>query len=174
MMHYWTIATFSCFLFAVKGDHDSTSRIRRSSNNGERDLAPIDDVQANGLKTYIVVYNSSNSTTLSTASTATYSMINAVGGQVISKYDTVLNGAAVTLTASAAEQLKKNPAIDFIVEDKTVSTASNSWGLDRIDQSDYPLDGKYRWENNINAGAGVNVCVSQIVCFSLFVCLFVR
>jgi len=93
------------------------------------------------------------------ASTATYDMVQSVGGQVMYTYNTALNGAAVTLTPSAAEQLKNNAAIDFIVEDTPVSTSGSSWGLDRIDQINYPLNGKYKWERNMNAGSGVNVCV---------------
>ena len=161
-MHYWTIVTFWCLLLTVNGDdQSSTSNLRGS--HGDRDLAPR-GVQGNGLKTYIVVFKETNDV-MSTASTATYSMADAVGGQVLFQYDSVLKGAAVTLTANAVEQLKTDAAIDFIVEDKPVSISVNSWGLDRIDQNDRPTDGIYQWENNMVAGSGINVCVSQIVCW---------
>ena len=158
MIHFRTIVACLCLVLAVKGDL-STSNLRGSNVEGE--WSPFQGT--NDLKTYIVAFKRSNSTTMSIASTTTYSMVESVGGQVIYNYDTVLNGAAVTLTASAADQLKQNNAIDFVVEDGPVSISGSSWGLDRIDQSDYPLDGKYRWENNMAAGAGVNVCVSQSV-----------
>ena len=158
-MHHWTVVTCLCLLL-VANDAQSTSSLRGSEGR-ERHLAP--------LKTYIVVYKetTSSDTMMKTANTPPSSMINSVGGQVISKYRTVLNGAVVTLTDSAAEQLKNDATVDFIVEDTPVSISTYTWGLDRIDQSDLPLDGNYRWKNNMDAGAGVNVCVGHSFVFLL-------
>ena len=175
MMHLRTIVACLCLLLdpANGADPSTSSNLRGGSNDrGDRELKPIKkDAPKSGdpLKTYIVVYKETDSTVMSIASTATYSMVDAVGGDVIVTYNDALKGAAVTLTESAVEQLKQSDGIDFIVEDTPVYlTDTASWGTDRIDQRNLPLDLKYRWENNMTAGAGVNVCVSHFVSFVLF------
>ena len=48
--------------------------------------------------------------------------------------------------------------VDYIEEDQEVTVASptSSWHLDRIDQSDLPLDGQY---NSPNDGSGVDIYI---------------
>lgn len=70
------------------------------------------------------------------------------GGDVLAIYDTALTGFAVQLPAAKANLLKLLPQVAD-VEPNRVYTASAvqdnppNWGLDRIDQTDLPLDGKY-------------------------------
>lgn len=73
------------------------------------------------------------------------------------EYSTVLKGVAVKPTPTAAAQLR---SVELVVEDVPEYLYTTNWGHDRIDQSDLPLDGNFSWEDNKNAGAGVNVCVS--------------
>lgn len=134
--------TFTCLflLLAVDGDQEPynrdddkspTSTIRGAYNKAHCGLT-----QADTLKTYIVVYKQTDATTLERAKTVTNSIVDSIAGaEVIFRYDTVLQGAAVKLTASAAEQLKNNDAIDYVVEDMPVSP---SLGLDCIEQRDLP------------------------------------
>jgi subtilisin family serine protease len=83
------------------------------------------------------------------------------GGQVIAQYRHVLRGFAARLTPAQAEALARLPLVRRVEQDQVmqaVATQSGAtWGLDRIDQSDLPLDGLYSYPNQ--AGQGVNVYV---------------
>lgn len=80
----------------------------------------------------------------------------AAGGQVHHVYTAALKGFAASLPAQALQGLRNNPNVDFVEQDQTVSlTASESqatWGLDRIDQADRPLDTVYNYNYT---GSGV-------------------
>lgn len=87
----------------------------------------------------------------------------ALGGQVLSVYDVLLNGFAAKLPPQALDALRRNPNVDFIesnrvitLEDVEVAQAevglldtqvNPTWGLDRVDQRNLPLDDVYRYDN---------------------------
>ncbi|NYI06503.1 S8 family peptidase [Allostreptomyces psammosilenae] len=84
------------------------------------------------------------------------------GGEVTHTYTAALNGFAAQLTEREAKRLAADPAVASVVHDQYVSitgTQSNppSWGLDRIDQDDTPLNSSYTYPDP--GGAGVNVYV---------------
>jgi len=153
------------FLTVVQGLHGSQEEEASSKHlrgDNDRQLAPE---SKNGrkkktLKTYIVVYKESDVATAEMTEMSTLTMVEAVGGKVKHKYGTVLNGMAVTLTPEAVEQLKQDTNIASIVED-SIDTISATWGMDRVDQPNLPLDKTYKWEGNMNSGSRVNVCVSN-------------
>ena len=64
-------------------------------------------------------------------------------------YGTAIKGFAATLPPAAVTALQRNPNVDSIEQDQTVqlSTLQNeaTWGLDRIDQVDRPLDTVYQY-----------------------------
>lgn len=79
------------------------------------------------------------------------------GGHV---YQRALKGFSVRLNEQQAARLAEDPRVDFIEEDAVVSlgaTQTNAtWGLDRIDQRDLPLNATY----NYNAtGTGVRAYI---------------
>lgn len=76
-------------------------------------------------------------------------------------YRHALHGFAGTLTEQAAKKLAAEPGVAYVEQNGTVSLADTqpsppSWGLDRIDQRDLPLDSSYTYPNS---GSGVTAYV---------------
>lgn len=77
------------------------------------------------------------------------------GAQVLHQYDTVLSGFAVRASEQAIERLRHNPNVVYIEADQTV-TIDVTWGLDRIDQRNRPLNNIYNPTGN---GSGVHAYI---------------
>ena len=93
-------------------------------------------------------------------STMALDIASSVGGQVTRQYSNAVNGFVVRMGASEINRLRQDPRVQHIEQDKmmNVSTTQNNatWGLDRIDQQNLPLNGTYTYTNN---GAGVNAYI---------------
>jgi subtilisin family serine protease len=83
------------------------------------------------------------------------------GGQVGYVYDTVFQGFSVKMSDAQARRLAADPSVEYVERDQVVSTQATqvnppSWGLDRIDQRNLPLDQRYTYNST---GSGVNAYI---------------
>lgn len=82
-------------------------------------------------------------------------------GQVNHVYTDAVVGFAATLPALAVDALRRNPRVISVEPDAAVQVYGTqaptpSWGLDRVDQAQRPLNGSYTWAGD---GKGVSAYV---------------
>lgn len=108
---------------------------------------------------YIVVFKDS----VTNPATETANALRGLHGQVHHTYSNALKGFAATLPDAALQALRNNPLVASIEQDQTVAlnqvtSPENqaTWGLDRIDQADRPLDSQYHFNTT---GSGVRAFI---------------
>lgn len=115
---------------------------------------------------YIVVYR--DDVDLSAQRTDLDATLRGLGGQLLFTYETALQGYAAILPPAALEAVRADPNVAYIQPDQLVwasdlpaadplTTQTNpTWGLDRVDQRNLPLDASYTYDSD---GSGVHVYV---------------
>ncbi|MGW0431975.1 S8 family serine peptidase [Micromonospora sp. NPDC003197] len=83
------------------------------------------------------------------------------GGTVARTYQHALRGFEAKMTAEEARQLAAEPSVKYVQQNHTVSISGTqnptpSWGLDRIDQRNLPLNSTYTYPNT---GSGVRAYI---------------
>lgn len=108
---------------------------------------------------YIVVFKDS----VTNPAVEAANLMRSLHGQVHHTYSSALKGFAATLPNAALPSLRNNPLVASIEQDQTVAlnqvtSPENqaTWGLDRIDQADRPLDSQYHFNTT---GAGVSAFI---------------
>ncbi|BAC70512.1 serine protease [Streptomyces avermitilis] len=100
----------------------------------------------------------------SAPSAAGKSVAGKYGARISHIYGAALNGYAVQANEKQARRLAADPRVASVAQDTEVALDHYqknppSWGLDRIDQNDLPLDHGYTWPESSGAGAGVTTYV---------------
>ncbi|MBN0045234.1 S8 family peptidase [Streptomyces actuosus] len=106
---------------------------------------------------YIVTLRSTRA-----GSAAGRSLATKYGAAIERTYATALNGYAVSASPTEAKRLAADPAVASVVQNRTfhidaTQPSPPSWGLDRIDQANRPLDGSYTYPDS--AGQGVTAYI---------------
>ena len=88
-------------------------------------------------------------------------MVQAAGGQLHFSYEHALNGFAATLPPQAIDGITRNPHVAYVEQDSVVTIVQTTqsdatWGLDRIDQRELPLDTRYTYTPT---GSGVRAYI---------------
>jgi subtilisin family serine protease len=155
-----SVAVVSCLFMVVATPVGAGSRDRPTSSAIAPDIAPVLGRGAADAipDRYIVVFEKgSTARTVTTAARAART----ANGRVHLTFTTALRGFAATLTPAAVSQLAREPRVAYIEADRTASLDADqssppSWGLDRIDQRNLPLDANYHYDTT---GAGVRAYI---------------
>ncbi|WP_405096016.1 proprotein convertase P-domain-containing protein [Micromonospora sp. NBC_01412] len=111
-------------------------------------------------ESYIVVFKDT-AVTRSLVSDSAKDLAARHGGTVARTYQNTVRGFEARLSAQQARRLAADPAVKYVEQNRTVSIAGTqtptpSWGIDRIDQRNLPLNSTYTYPNN---GAGVRAYI---------------
>jgi subtilisin family serine protease len=109
---------------------------------------------------YIVVLNESQGISAANVEATANEMALAHGGQRMRTFGHALRGFSVKMTEAQARALAADPRVKYVEENGVVrlnaSQSGATWGIDRVDQRNLPLNSTYNY--NVN-GTGVHAYI---------------
>ena len=122
--------------------------------SGAARLAPMAEISGN-VQTelvpneYIVALHTSQ-VSASRLGAQAQSMAAAAGAQITAVWGAALNGFAVKADAAAIAKIRANPSVEWVepvqvMRKIATQSPTPSWGLDRIDQANFPLNTSYTY-----------------------------
>lgn len=143
-------------------------------NANEYQATMVSVPQSKAIKdTYIVVFNtpsvlnlSNNNAISEFATQQAESLVNQYDVRVMKNFGSALNGVLVNASPQQIKALRSDPKVKYIEQDQVMSVTpmmeanadqpSPTWGIDRIDQRNLPLDSNYHTDYD---GSGVTAFV---------------
>lgn len=133
--------------------------------SGPPRMAPVVQV-AGGIQTqlvpneYIVALRSSMVSSAQ-LNTQAQSMAAATGAEVLAVFGAAINGFAVYADAAEIAAIRANPAVEYVEQVQIFRAIATqqpapSWGLDRVDQRNLPLDNSFTYPTG---GAAVHIYI---------------
>jgi subtilisin family serine protease len=135
--------------------HTPTSRGQKTKSKIQKKARPVEGQ-------YIITFQKwvAQPGEDSFVSTLAQDIISQHGGKLKHVYSHALRGFSAELSPEAAEALTDDPRVEAVEEDgvvtATTTQTSATWGLDRIDQRDLPLNSQYTYTPT---GAGVHAYI---------------
>ena len=87
-------------------------------------------------------------------------VVPAAGGEVLDSFDAIMPAFVARLSPAALAQVQADPSVDYVEPDRVIlvdaTQANATWGLDRIDQLNRPLNTSYTY--NVT-GSGVHAYI---------------
>ncbi len=107
---------------------------------------------------YIVILNDTAATSTRSGVQATATSLATAYKATVKRTFATVRGFSATMTAAKAQRLATDPRVAYVEQNQRfrITEDDATWGLDRTDQHDLPLDKKY---NAPNDGSDVNVYV---------------
>ncbi|KAJ8050820.1 Proteinase R [Holothuria leucospilota] len=120
-------------------------------------FAPLHKAKERIDGSYIVMLKNGESLTAAVDTLRDSPFFSLLGGRIDIVYDNSLNAFAATLSEKALNMIRRWDIVEYVEEDGIYRvSAVGSWGIDRIDQRNLPLDNSYVAPR---AGAGQTVYV---------------
>ena len=98
---------------------------------------------------YIVVFNDAQTTRSQVAAEA-QALARQHGASILHVYQDALRGFAASMSATAAAAIARSPRVRYVEQDSVMTIVASqpnaTWGLDRIDQRNLPLNTTYTYD----------------------------